>query len=215
MPPNQYRIPIDGRWDLIDLYEFPHTYTQIYSVVYVLQEQLPTSRLDRKAHVFSKYPWRGGYSTVNWFSGLYYTIPRDNRPRIISMQYASPGWIDLGVLVGAAVAIRQMLIAFSEAGRHLNTTYNEIQAGIHERKLNKVALAKKELELGSERVKFLRTSCEEMAKLMGFKHLKQMHLLTENPLVTLKMLCAIYRRLRTLSKFESEGKTRIIEKDEA
>ena len=213
MSSEKYRIPIDGRWELVDLYEFPHTYAQIYSVIYVLQEPLSVPRERRKAHVFSKYPWRGGYSTVNWFSGLYYTIPYEDRPKVIAMQYASPGWLDLGVYVAAAIAIRQMLIAFSEAGRHLNETYSRIQEGVHKRKLNQIKLRKQELELEGERVRFVVTSCDEIARLMGFKHLKQMHALTGNPLVTLKMLCAIYRRLRTLSEFEADGKTKIT-KDE-
>lgn len=209
MPQSSYRIPIDGKWDLVDLYRFPHTYSQIYSVLYVLSETLSTPRVNRRDYIFAKYPWRGGYSTVNWFKGLYHTIPRDDRPQVVSLKYASPGWIDLGVYVGIAVAIRQMLIAFSEAGRHLNDTYNQIQDGIHQRKLNEIKIKKQELQLEGERLKFVRKSCEELARLMGFKHLDQMHALTGNPLVTLKMLCALYRRIRTLEEFELDGKTKI------
>jgi hypothetical protein len=145
MSPEKYRIPIDGRWELRDLYEFPHTYAQIYAVLYVLQEELPAARQIRRNDAFRKYPWRGGYSAVNWFSDLYYAIPQAERPQIISIQYASPGWIDLGVYVSVAVAIRQMLVAFSQAGRHLNDTYSQIQQGIHQRKLNETKLRKQEL----------------------------------------------------------------------
>ncbi len=208
---DRYRIPLDGRWELVDLYEFPHTYTQIYSVLYVLEEKLSAPRVDRRDYVFSKYPWRGGYSTVNWFAGLYHTIPKEDRPRVIEIKYASPGWLDLGLYVTIAISIRQMLIAFSEAGRHLNDTYRQIQDGIHERKLNELKLRKQELELDSERVRFVAKSCDELAKLMGFKHVKEMHRLTGNPLTTLKMLAALYRRLRTLEEFEEAGKTKIKE----
>ncbi len=55
----------------------------------------------------------------------------------------------------------------------------------------------------------MRKSCEELAKLMGFKNLAEMNALTGNPLVTLKMLSSMYRRLRTLDEFEEEGKTKI------
>jgi hypothetical protein len=102
-----------------------------------------------------------------------------------------------------------MLIAFSTAGRHLNDTYNQIQKGIHDRKLNAIKLERQEIALESERVRFLRKSSEEMAKLLGFKNLRQMHELTDNPLITLRMLCSIYRRLRILNEFEREGKTKI------
>jgi hypothetical protein len=49
---------------------------------------------------------------------------------------------------------------------------------------------------------------------MGFKHVRDMHKLTGNPLITLKMLSALYRRLRTLDEFEDQGKTKIKEDDE-
>jgi hypothetical protein len=51
---DRYRIPLDGRWELVDLYQFPHTYTQIYSVLYVLEEELSAPRLDRRNYIFSK-----------------------------------------------------------------------------------------------------------------------------------------------------------------
>jgi hypothetical protein len=209
MNEQKYRIPIGGRWELQDLYQFPHTYTQIYSVLYIFQHELSNARLERRQHIFSAYPWGGGYSAVNWYSGLYYTIPRDKRPQVLAITYASPGWIDLGVILAVAVAIKQMLIAFSEAGKHLHDTYNQIQKGIHQRKLNTIKLKKAELELETERVKFVRKASEDLAKLIGFKNLREMHELTGNPLITLKMLCSIYLRLRILNEFESEGKTKI------
>jgi hypothetical protein len=101
---DKFRIPIDGSWDLHDLYQFPHTYTQIYSVLFVLEEDLPTARQMRRAHIFSSYPWRGGYSAVNWYNSLYYMISNDERPQIIAMRYESPGWLDLGLYVGIAIA---------------------------------------------------------------------------------------------------------------
>jgi len=207
----KYRIPLEGRWDLYDLYQFPHTYTQIYSVLYVLEEQLSKPRLLRRKNVFSSYPWGGGYSAVNWFNGLYFTVPPEDRPQVLEIRYHSPGWLDLGVCLAVALGLKKMLIAFSTAARHLNATYSQIQKGIHARKLNKVKLKRQEIALETERVKFVRKSCEEMARLMGFKNLGQIHELTGNPLVTLKMLCAIYRRLRILNEFQEAGKAKIIE----
>jgi hypothetical protein len=212
MNKEKYRISIDGNWDLRDLYQFPHTYTQVYAVLYVFEEDLTTAQEMRRNHVFSRYPWRGGYSAVNFYNGLYYTMPLQDRPQIVSMQYASPGWIDIGAYVTIAMGIQQMLIAFSKAGRHLNDTYNKIQDGVRKRKLNDIKLRKKEFELEGERLKFIKTSAEEMAKLLGFKKLEEMHKITGNPLITLKMMLSLYRRLRILDEFEEKGKTKI--KDE-
>jgi hypothetical protein len=204
-----YRVPIDGEWDLVDLNEFPRIYRQLYSVIYSFEGEFSPSRNERIDEIFTRHPWKGGFSTINWFSDLYSVIPAKDRPKVLSMQYASPGWIDLGLYVGTAISLRSMLVAISSAVRHVNETYNLIQNGIHERELNKIELKQAKLKLERENHDFVIESCEKMAELMGFKHLKQMHKRTGNPFVSLKMLLAIYRRLRDLQKFEIEGKTRI------
>lgn len=209
MQKEPYRVPIDGKWDLVDLNEFPRIYRQLYAVVYSFEGDFSNSRRERIDEIFTRHPWKGGFSTINWFSDLYYVIPPKDRPQVLSMQYASPGWIDIGLYVGAAISIKSMVIALSSAARHINETYNQIQRGIHERELNKIKVKGAKLKLAREDLSFIEESCETMAKLMGFKHLKQMHKRTGDPFVSLKMLLAMYRRLRDLQKFETQGKTRI------
>lgn len=206
-----YRVPIDGDWNLVDLNEFPRIYRQLYSVIYSFEGDFSQATRSEIAEIYTRHPWKGGFSTINWFSELYYVIPPKDRPQVLSMQYASPGWIDLGLYVATAVSIRSMLISLSSTARHINETYNQIQNGIHENKLNKIKLKRAKLKLARDNLNFVEESCGKMAKLIGFKHLQQMHERTGNPLVSLKMLLALYRRLRDLQKFENEGKTRIRE----
>jgi len=45
--------------------------------------------------VYAKYPWRGGFSALNFYQSLYAKIPYEQRPQIEEIQYASPGHIKL------------------------------------------------------------------------------------------------------------------------
>jgi len=209
MSPKCHRIPIDGEWDLVDLSTFPQLYRQLYSVVYSFEVEIPAIKEEIVNESFIRHPWKGGFSTINWFNDLYYAIPSKDRPKIKSIQYASPGWIDLDVLVTAAASLQVMVVAVLFAVRQGNKTYSQIQNGIQERRLNEIKLQRRKLILDRERLQFVTESCEKLAQLMGFKHLKEMHKRTGNALVSLKMLLAMYRRLRELSEFEVGGKTKM------
>ena len=80
----RYKIHIDGKWYLDDLYKFPHTYEQVYYLIYSL---LPhqDEKLQRKIiYAYSKFPWRGGYSALNFYNELKYTTPKQQRPRMMA-----------------------------------------------------------------------------------------------------------------------------------
>src|SRR4051794_32245808 len=93
--PDPYRIPIDGRWGLENLAEFPRTYSQVYSIIYSLESDRQETQADKRAIPYTAYPWIGGYSALNFYYGLYYLIPAEDRPRVASLRYSSPGHIDL------------------------------------------------------------------------------------------------------------------------
>ena len=93
-----HKIHIEGRWEIRDLYLFPHRYAEIYSFLYALAAAEKTEA-SLFAHAFKRYPWRGGYSAVNFYDELYGAIPREERPQIKSIEYASPGYIELGAVI--------------------------------------------------------------------------------------------------------------------
>src|SRR5205809_6739979 len=88
----RHKIFIAGRWEIRDLYEFPHRYAEIYSFLYALQPFGRDSVVFAEA--FQRYPWRGGYSAVNFYDEIYLAIPRIYRPHIARIQYSSPGFLD-------------------------------------------------------------------------------------------------------------------------
>ncbi len=204
-----YKIAIDGRWDLEDLYVFPRAYEQVYFLVYSLLPHEDEEIQHRIQQAYSVFPWRGGYSAVNFYNQLKYTTPKQRRPQVLSIQYASPGWMELSLIVGVAFAVERIVKAITNSIRAANATYNEIHKGLSERKLLRVKVEQQELELAKQHDKYIEESAQRMAELLGLPNLRQMHAKTGSPLKTLKILLSMYRRVRTLAEYEKRGKTKL------
>ncbi|HEY6872187.1 MAG TPA: hypothetical protein VI298_05600 [Geobacteraceae bacterium] len=86
---------MDERWALADLYDFPHAYSQAYALIYCFDSRLNPKDEKRINTALEQYPWQGGYSYVNIYTVLNNQIPEEHRPQIASIQYASPGFIDV------------------------------------------------------------------------------------------------------------------------
>jgi hypothetical protein len=203
---------MNERWELDDLYGFPHAYSQAHSFIYCFDSALDTRNAERINRALEEYPWRGGYSYVNIYIVLQHQIPVPHRPTIASIQYASPGWIDVllnpdvalqvaksvGILLGAGVAaveafkrVDKARLDIARRRREQNREYAEISAS---------------------EAKALGEMSEEIAKHLGFSSLKELQERTNNPEVTLKLLLAHHRRLRILGDYVESGKVSLPEK---
>ena len=207
-----YRVLMNERWELEDLYRFPHAYSQTHSFIYCFDTDLDPRDAGRIDFALEGYPWRGGYSYVNIYTVLHHQIPVPHRPKIASIQYASPGWIDIflnpdvalqvaksvGILLGAGVAA-------VEAFKRIDKARLDIAKQRREQDREFAALTAAE-------VKALNKMSEEIAKHLGFESLQKLQKRTKNPEVTLKTLMAHYRRLRILGDYVESGKVSLPEK---
>lgn len=211
-----YRINIYGKWSLEDWYLLPHTYSQVYAFLYSLKiikendETIDSFNIDFDERIFFTYtsqPWRGGYSAVNFYNYLKNLIPREHRPRVKAIHYESPGFMELILFVPVAKAIKEIIRSFCEAGKSIQSLYNEIYKGMQERKLLQMDVKKKDLELKEADLKFINSATKSLAKLLGFKDIADLHKVTKNPLTSLKILLSFYRRIKLLVDYTNKGKT--------
>lgn len=201
----RYRIAIDGEWSLQDLYVFPHAYNQLYSFVFSVTQGRLDVEEDEEWPRFD-YPWRGGWSTVNFFEFAAGRMGSRNRPELLAIHYESPGWLDLGLLLSAAYIIRKLVRNFVATSRELLTLYNDIYKGLHDREMMRIDARERLLSVEQKELEWLETSANKMAELLGFEDLPTLARLTGNPIATLKLMLALYRRVRTLAKFKESGK---------
>lgn len=208
MTPNEntYRVLMDERWDLEDLHTFPHAYGQTYSFIYCFDTELEARKAKRIDEALENYPWNGGYSYVNIYTVLRYQIPVDERPKINSIQYASPGWMEL--LLNPAVAYKiakgvGLLLGTGvmavEAFKRIDKLRLEITRQRRADQVEQIKLASKEAEA-------LNQLSEEVATHLGFSSLEKLNRRTKNPETTLKLLMAHWRRLHVIAEYVRQKK---------
>jgi hypothetical protein len=135
------RLDIDGRWSLEELSEATKDYIQLYGFAYSLDPDLPVARREEVDYIYGKFPWRGGFSTVNFFNQLFHKIPLELRPVIQKIRYESPGFILLTELLLVAGTIAGIVKAVCGSISTAHDTYRKIQKGAVEVKLAEINLA--------------------------------------------------------------------------
>lgn len=202
------KLHIDGRWELTDLNVLTRVYIQVYGLLYSLD--VADDYIEEEIqYIYGKYPWRGGYSAVNFYQNLFSKMPREYRPRIKSIQYGSPGFIELSQLVEVAKDISLIVGYVSFALLAGNKTYSAIQKGIRKRKLSKFDLRSEELKLLEKERDFIHKSVNDIAQVMGVRKetLARLYFRAENnELAVLKILSSLYRRARDLAKLQNKQK---------
>lgn len=204
-----YKILMDERWDLEDLYLFPHSFGDAYVFTYCFDSEAKALNADRINTALDEYPWKGGYSYLNLYFVLKRQVDPAERPTINAIQYASPGWIELllnpdvamqvaksvGILLGTGVAAVE---AFKRIDKvRLDIARTRKAAGVDS------------LRLEAEEVAALRQLCDETAKHIGFKSVDGLNRRTKNPETTLKLLMAHWRRLTVLAGYVKYGKVKL------
>lgn len=201
-----YTIHLDGSWTLEDLYKFPRAYEQAYFFVYAIETGGADYEGDDVDYLFRAFPWQGGYSTVGFYNSLKYRIRPSRRPTIISIKYASPGWLELGVVLTVALNIERIIKAFANSATVINKSYGDIIKGMQERKLRNIKIERDRVRLEREELKFINESNAVFCRLLGLKNLQALNEKTGSPLTTLKMLLSFYRRIKLLVDYKEKGK---------
>ena len=201
-----YRVFLNEDWELRDLYEFPHALSQCYSFVYCLDSDLKPRDRERIKIAINEYPWRGGFSYVNIYAVLANQIHGPDRPRIKSIQKASPGWLDLLINVNVAYQLAGALTVLSGAVVSAIAAYKKanqllIAVNTARRKANADSV-----KATAEELRGINAMCVELAKHLGFKSLRELHEHTGDPEVSLKLLMAHYRRMSMLLNYSKKGK---------
>lgn len=201
-----YRICLDGKWSLEEFYEMPHVFSQLYSFHYVFRDEEEVRDKEQLARAFASYPWQGGFSAVNFYRMAYGQVPPSLKPDVKSVRYESPGWLDVHLLLGAAIDVGKAVGALATATLIAAEAYNKIYKGLQDRKLLRIKIDSKELRLARDTLAFIEDSSQTISDIVEFENLPKLNMLTGHPLASLKILMSYYRRDRKLVKFEEEGK---------
>lgn len=216
LQPTKTKLRLDGRWSLEELSEATKVYIQLYGFAYSFLPNLPSARREEIDYIYGKFPWRGGYSTVNFFNQLFHKIPPKLRPEIERIQYASPGFIELSELLLVAATVAGIVKAVCSTINTAHDTYRKIQKGSVEHKLSKINLAKEQLELTQRQIAFSEKSAKQLVQIFGLTDTQEQLIdqrVQGNPVMKLKILLSVFRRVKPLAEKQSEGKLEVTGKE--
>jgi hypothetical protein len=179
----------------------------MYGFAYSLLEDLPQARDSEIDYIYAKFPWRGGYSTVNFFNQLFHKIPHTARPKVQRIQYASPGFIELAEIAAVATTAATIVKAVAYSFSTAYELYKKIQKDSVELKLSKINLAQQELKLTKEQIDFCKNSSDDLCNVLGLT--PQMVLSLDNrtqgnKAIKMKLLLSVFRRARPLAELHNE-----------
>lgn len=210
------QLEIDGRWSLEELADATKDYIQLYGFAYSLIPDLPSARQEEVDYIYGKFPWRGGYSTVNFFNQLFHKIPPKLRPEVQRIQYASPGFIELAELLVVAATVAKIIGTVCESIQTVHDLYRNIQKASIDHELSKINLTKKGLKLKQQQITFCEESAKKLAKAFGLTEAQE-HLIGQkvrgNPVMKLKILLSVFRRVEPLAKKQAERKLKVTGKE--
>lgn len=212
LKPEVTRIGLDGRWNLEELSEITRQYIQLYGFAYSLIPNLPSSNLNEIDYIYGKFPWQGGFSTVNFFNQLFHKIPCNLRPEVQKIQYASPGFIELTEILEVAGIVATIVKTLCYSINKAHETYRNIQKASTEHKLSKINLLHEELRLTQAQDEFCAKSAKELSETLGITR-EQDTLIEQkvlgNNVMKLKIFLSVFRRAYPLAEKQINQKLRI------
>jgi len=209
-------LRLDRRWDMQELATLSRLYVQCYSLIYSLSgvkiDSVDKRAIDWFTGIYATYPWRGGYSAINFYHSLYWKVPYDDRPVIQEIHYGSPGRITLKEAVLVAGMLAGIVAAVTSSIDDVHDTYNRIQNGMSQRRLTKLEVQLKELQLDQARLDFVLKAKKELISKMEIPAKIQSELARRsagNELMELKILMSVFRRVEPLATLQGEGKLKL------
>lgn len=212
MQSTRVKLLLDHEWTLEDLGVVSRSYNQLYAFSYSLLPHLPASRRQEVMTAYANLPWRGGYSTVNFFFHVFRHIPADSRPQVTRITYASPGFIELAAIAAVCFTVSRIVTTVSNALKTAHDTYHHIQKGMQVRKLSQLQANLDELKLQVQTLAFCEKSSAQLVKTLGITA-EENEVLEQrtggNKLMKLKLLMSVYRRVEPLAEKQAQGKLKV------
>ena len=113
-----------------------------------------------------------------------------------------------------AIKVAKAVTALAAASVAATAAYASIQKTLTGIKVSREKARLEYMQITRAQVQQVLKMCDDIAQFVGFKNVKDLHRRTGNPEVSLKLLLAHYRRMRSLVDFRKKGKAILPTDDE-
>lgn len=184
---------LDGDWNTQELAELYRRVRDTHALIYLYSEDTKTK--------FRPAPFKGGFSTINFYQQIKGYIPAKARVSERAIHYSSPGFVafrgdvvTLGILRNVLDTVRENADALSEQNRELS------------RYLRDQGLNEEDVSATTEQESEMAKHAEAMLLLIGRPDWAWLTSKSPSIFQATKIVRAHYRRLKDLLKFEEQGR---------
>jgi hypothetical protein len=205
---SSYVIDIDKRWFFDEFSEVEKIFTQLYSFMYAVSNVGGIVSNEKIKHTFEQYPWRGGFSAVNFYNDLRSSVPSFHEPEVESIVYASPGTIKLELFAPVAISTGEILNHVFSNPEMAKNAYDDARKYLKQTGLLKIdATAHYDALLTDATIATIADHLTDLGRAMRIEPLvEKIKVLAGNELVAIKIILSFYRRVVKLNKYQFGGK---------
>jgi hypothetical protein len=206
----QLRILMDGDWDLDDLRSLTSTIRLSYAYFYwVHQDPVFVDSVVRAG--IQKYFWSGEYIGDRFAQTLYDHIPGKSHLRLVSIHFASPGWIELAGYLPVIAALGWVARIWIKNFDQAIEVFRKVDGYFAERKLRDLRRTGSINDIDGKFIDEARALCFEYGRYLGLpdERIDGIITLTGNPISALRLLVSISSEARRLYKLQEQGKIKL------
>lgn len=206
----QLRILMDGEWDLDDLRSLTSTIRLSYAYFYWVYQD-PAYVDSAVSAGIQRYFWSGEYIGDRFAQTLYDHIPSKSHLRLVSMQFASPGWIELAGLVPVIAALGIVARIWIKNFDLAFDTFKKVDGYFSERKLRDLRRTGSIEDIDGNFVDEARALCFEYGRHLGLQdnRINAVIDLAGNPIAALRLLVGMSSEARRLYQLQEQGKIKL------
>jgi hypothetical protein len=136
---------------------------------------------------------------------------------VVQIRYASPGFIEITAIAGAALAVAGFVKALCASINAAHELYRNIQKRSTELKLSQINLAKERLSLTKAQIDFCADASEKLSKVLGLSAEQDAMLESRtqgNKVMKTKLLLSVFRRAVNLADKQAAQMLKVGEENE-
>ena len=204
------RFEMYGEWDLGDLDTLAATLKLTYAYFY-WSGVSPTSMPPRIRSLLSRYFWTGDYIGDRFAEQIYWEIPLVDRVQLKSIEYHSPGWIEIAGVAGALGACAAAVTAWIDAADRTLGFIERVENFFRDRKLQSIPKKFSLSDLDGRTLDEARKACFEAGEFLGMErtHVENIIDITGNPISALRMLMVMAGSAKKTGRLSSNGKLKL------
>lgn len=203
------RFGIDGEWELPEFAQFYGKYSDMYAFILAVTKfkAKATTQEAKRAikEAFSFHPLRGGSSYRNLYADLYASQAVSESLGVRSMQYASPGHVDVNGRGEIFTHARSAIINFQDNSEEIRRVYLDLRQFLSVAGLLKIGVKRFDPKSGIAEPIYQRAI--KLANLLKMQDVDVVESLTDgNQLAFAKVVMSYYRRVEHSFLFFAEGR---------